>query len=686
MTVARNLYAAVEWLRAQRVAGTTTPRYIVLPRLSPYAALWQRYARLLDGPPLRMAWACQVPLAGTCADVRLRALNRVLRENGLAQAVAQLLPYLRRGPGDSARRWEAAFPRTTPRRALAHLLATGAHDSPQGPNRWGGRVASLVERSVRQAAQATGQRDPAYVRTGTAHKQQAERVVRELRPLVPALQALDRLLERFAAGGPPAELLAAYCDFARKWLLLPLADSEWNSLVASLEQWGRKQGDWLAGRACATDLDAALEQVLLQPQPCDGAEVIVTLDPPPSPQVPVCFLQPGIDESLYLARSVASSAHRAVDPYDHAMCTGGESDLFGKLVGGNKKPPWPGASGPPWGLKVDPSGLPLWGLAAPRPLSATALPALLTCPYRFLLERIAHVHPLSEMATPGRLDQTVFGAIVHAAIAGCLRAFGAEFAARKRDVEYWCARARVFAAEALEMAKTSYPLWGEEVQSSACHRVTGAVEALIRDEWRQPACDFVAVEHRFGEPQGVALSLPRGAIFVRGEVDWLVRPEPGELVVRELKTGEAGLQSRRFFFRALLQLGVYGMALQSGQSGIAGRVVAAELIRIAPAGVQRRVVAGAALETLYRDTQAALQLGHDLLRSGCFPRTPDEADCARCPFLVHCGEEAALLAARALPEASEDAAREFFLWRVQNSRQWSDEPAGGARDGIGPIR
>jgi hypothetical protein len=70
---------------------------------------------------------------------------------------------------------------------------------------------------------------------------------------------------------------------------------------------------------------------------------------------------------------------------------------------------------------------------------------------------------------------------------------------------------------------------------------------------------------------------------------------------------------------------------------------------------------------LRRQTREWLRVAAGLLRTGAFPRTPNAEDCALCPFLPACGEEAHGRSARKLDAHAADAAVAAFA-RLKRQR------------------
>jgi hypothetical protein len=196
------------------------------------------------------------------------------------------------------------------------------------------------------------------------------------------------------------------------------------------------------------------------------------------------------------------------------------------------------------------------------------------------------------------------------------------------------------------------------------------VQQLLASEWRQPPSKFVAVEWRFGEPQGVEVTLATTSVFVRGAIDWVVQAHDDGVVVRELKTATGGLAARgRVPARQLLQLGAYVLALESARV-VDAAVARAELVLLGSDGVRRACLVQGSLCELRQRTGRALEVARNLIDSGLFPRTPAASDCARCPFLAHCGEDAVARSAQALAATSNPALADFLRWRTREALEF----------------
>ncbi len=670
MTVTQSAYAALQWLRQQVRKRTPKPWWILVPRPLPYVPLVSQRIEACLEQPLSVSIPWGMPFAGSPALARLQKLNAALAADLAAEAVAALVPYLRRGLSDGGTDPRSWLPRMSPDRALALLQATGACSAYTGPRRWHDRLASLMKRAAEEIAAAKRSRDASTQRSATIRQQEAERVAGELRALLPALRELDLLAERFERGGSRRELLEHYWAFARRWLVLPLA----RSAVESVERlsFASAAGSEASGQQAADDffpwLDGTLQTLVLQLAPTAEPDVIIALAGSAVQAGSVFLVPPGSDEAHFASEFTTDSpcepipvfrlGSGLVEPKAWSvgqMSTACSSGTAAADCAENQMP----SLGAEW------VG---WGLRPERPLSATALPLLLTCPFRFFLERLAHVHPSRPVVSTERLEASAFGALVHDVFSAFLVRYGREFFARDENLGYWMERIDAVGRERFEALLEMYPLWGESRRTRELARLQAALQFLIAREWEEPPREFWGAECRFGEPHGVSLLVSGAPLYVRGSIDWLARTPRG-LAVRELKTvGTTVAEPGRLHVRRYLQLGLYVLAIEAGALGAVTRVADAAVVLLSPSGVQRWHAEQKSLEQLRMHTVQAMEVAAGLLRAGKFPRTPSPDDCVSCPFFHYCGEEAASNAVRGCSGLPDEELRRFYAWRESSRR------------------
>lgn len=668
MTVIESVYAAIQWLRDQRHAGSVRPWTIAVPACVPYVPLLLRFLPLAEVRGVEVRVPGGVPFRGTGAYPRWAAFHAALAGNLSAEHLAALLPYLRRGLGDRPPGVGSSLPRIAPSRALALLHATGADARDGGPTRWAARIEALLARATSSAASAAKKSSGDARRLATVARQRWERVARELRPIVPALRELDTLADLLGESRTADELIEPYLAFARRWLAAPLRPSEWQDLERKLRAWAQESSGAVRGRGFVTAVHDVLGQLAVEPEPVEAPDVIVTTAVPPASSGPVFSMQRASDEDAYAAGVRVDRPIERGESHSRAGDLLFDGDDTARKSTTRSQPSAPLA--PAGTAVVTPDSLRGLGACAERPLSATALPMLLACPYRFLLERVAHVHPVPTPTSTGSLDSVAAGILVHTAAARCLAQFGNAFAQREGRLEDWLEAAEQLVAATVAEVLVDLPLWGEAVQEEALAQVRNMVQQLLASEWRQPPSKFVAVEWRFGEPQGVEVTLATTPVFVRGAIDWVVQAHDDGMVVRELKTATGGLAARsRVPARQLLQLGAYVLALESARV-VDAPVARAELVLLGPDGVRRACLVQGSLCELRERTGRALEVARNLIDSGLFPRTPAASDCARCPFLAHCGEDAAARSAQALAATSNPALADFLRWRTREALEF----------------
>ena len=204
---------------------------------------------------------------------------------------------------------------------------------------------------------------------------------------------------------------------------------------------------------------------------------------------------------------------------------------------------------------------PMPGLDPGRPISASALEKLLSCPLGFLFERILHFKDPGGAPSVRELDALSYGGLFHEVVEVFYRAHGEEFVARKKTLSQWKALARELANVSLASLLTSYPLVGAAIREKERKRLLRDLESFLEYDWKLPLSRFVGVELPFGSDEPVVLKVGGVSLHVRGYVDRL-DVEGDHALLRDLKTGrdhprigdEAGPTPGRD-----VQLGLYGL-------------------------------------------------------------------------------------------------------------------------------
>lgn len=288
-----------------------------------------------------------------------------------------------------------------------------------------------------------------------------------------------------------------------------------------------------------------------------------------------------------------------------------------------------------------------------RPLSASAINILLSCPHRFMLERLMHLTQPATRPSSDAIDPIAYGSLFHAAVERFMGEAGAALCAREGKLDDWVDRARAIAAEEFDELCHVYPLRGADATERERSRLLRQMERLVDYEWHKPRREFVATELGFGEPEPVRLAVGDGELFVRGAIDRVDRIAPGALAVRDIKTGRVrDLIDEPMNPARDLQIGLYTLALEA--SGGVERVTEAAYVHPSVAQEQERSFTGSELDRLRQHTDSWLRTAHAILVTGAFVRTPNPSDCFFCPFVPACGDAAqrrSTLKLDALPES-----------------------------------
>jgi len=309
------------------------------------------------------------------------------------------------------------------------------------------------------------------------------------------------------------------------------------------------------------------------------------------------------------------------------------------------------------------------GLVAKRPISQSALTLLLTCPHRFLLERILYLSEPASRPSTDVIAPVDYGALFHAAAERFFREAGPAVCRREGRFEEWVARARTIAGEEFDQLRLQYPMRGADGVERERNRLLRQIEQLVRYEWQLPPREYLDSELRFGDPEPVRLALDGGDLFVWGAIDRVDRIEPAALAVRDLKTGrvrdfgEDPMNAGRD-----LQIGLYVLALEASGYGQAPVGLAAY---VHPSAAQEpdRAFTGVELDRLRRRTRTWLGVARQLLSIGAFPRTPNPEDCTYCPFVPACGEGAQQRSAAKLNSLPPQHPLESFVRFKRNAEQ-----------------
>ena len=229
--------AAATWVTEQ-IAGGVPAEHIALivPETDPYAeSLTDRLGRLptgTDPPALQTYVAGGLPLAASAAGRRVLSLLQVLARGLEAEATIRILPALRRGQQGN----DASRERLTPSRAAEIVYGAGiVGGSPgdrAGLSEWLPRLQrrrdalrALVDGVVADPeTHAQGDAlavDEPEKRLDARVRHEAERWLRDVEPILPAIAALQELGEAVLAGSPLSVLWEELRRFVTRWLRVP---------------------------------------------------------------------------------------------------------------------------------------------------------------------------------------------------------------------------------------------------------------------------------------------------------------------------------------------------------------------------------------------------------------------------------------------------------------------------------
>lgn len=290
------------------------------------------------------------------------------------------------------------------------------------------------------------------------------------------------------------------------------------------------------------------------------------------------------------------------------------------------------------------------GVDAEHPLSASALRVLLTCPQRFLLERLLGFWQRSAGVETHRIDPASYGKLFHAAVEAFSRTHGVAFGARERDLAHWLHVSDRIACAAFEAFLHEASLIGEGVIDGERRRLRRDVRTFIEDDWDggRPR-RFVAAERVFGEDAPVSIATHAGRLFVSGRIDRL-DVEGDVTVVRDLKTGRARPRERDQADPDVdldLQLAVYVAATErlADEWSIPGEVSAA-YVYVDHLAAERQRSFRVDRHALRDAGERWMALAMSLIRDQSYVQSPDPKDCRICPFSAVCGNDTVATKAR----------------------------------------
>ena len=137
------------------------------------------------------------------------------------------------------------------------------------------------------------------------------------------------------------------------------------------------------------------------------------------------------------------------------------------------------------------------GMAPERPISASALEALLGCPLRFLFDRVLKWKEPAGPSSVRELDALTYGSLLHVVAERFYGEHGADFVARKGTLAAWKKKARAVAAEEFDALRVSQPLVGLGVEEKERNRLFRDLDSFLGYDWGLKLDRFVGVELAF---------------------------------------------------------------------------------------------------------------------------------------------------------------------------------------------
>jgi RecB family exonuclease len=240
------------------------------------------------------------------------------------------------------------------------------------------------------------------------------------------------------------------------------------------------------------------------------------------------------------------------------------------------------------------------------------------------------------------------------------RAHGTDFGARRRSLGEWLGIARALADRVFDGLLKEYPLAGSAVREQQRERLQRDLEVWLDYDWNDGRKrGYVDVERPFGFGEPWEHDAGGRPLFLRGIID-RIDVEDGRTLLRDVKTGRPQPRSGK---RANpdpvvdLQLAIYGLVAEH----LAATWKLPATVGVAYAYTTERTDRERSFREdfpVLRDAARGwLEIAAHLLADKLFPRTPDDDDCAFCPFVPVCGADARARAVRLLAGADGVLAR-----------------------------
>jgi ATP-dependent helicase/nuclease subunit B len=278
-----------------------------------------------------------------------------------------------------------------------------------------------------------------------------------------------------------------------------------------------------------------------------------------------------------------------------------------------------------------------------KPLSASRLEGLASCPYRFFLSTVLQLSPPEswEYAQDRWLDAAQRGQAVHEILHRFMQALSEE-----KDVpvrEQHRALLNRICGQILDACAERIPLPSDLLRSEEERVIRSMLQVFFREETTSDRVP-IALERPFGHRRGggdplpaLEMTLPGGTMQVSGTIDRVDRASGDSIIVIDYKTGTDKVDPQNPLAGGrTLQHALYAEAVR--------RYLISD--ETDPTSLQSEYMFLSAREQGRRvrmpDTRTELPLVLELLRSliagGVFPHATDNKECRYCDFAELCGE------------------------------------------------
>jgi hypothetical protein len=281
------------------------------------------------------------------------------------------------------------------------------------------------------------------------------------------------------------------------------------------------------------------------------------------------------------------------------------------------------------------------GLHSARPISATRLSALLSCPHRFLYENLLGFREPVGASQSHSLDALTFGKWLHGIAEHFWQEHGEAFGKRDGSLSGHADALRSLASEHFEELRQTYPFANDSVANAAREALCDQLNKLLTLDWNgaQPRT-FVGVERGFGYDSPCTLETAAGPLHLRGKIDKLDR-EGDTLLVRDIKTaaGKPRGADDEPDLDIDLQLAVYAVvAKHMASTWHTPDDVGVAYIYLRHGESDRSWIGAdyARLEVVAREWLATAR---ETLQQGAFVRSPIAQDCRYCAHKPVCAPE-----------------------------------------------